>query len=164
MTIGITGHQRLSDDSRWAWVKIQVLDFLHDKKPLIGLSSLAVGADQLFAECVLQYGGSLVAVIPFEAYERTFHTEQELKRFNDLKSRAAEIRVLRNQKDDQESYLSAGKVVVEGSDVLLAVWDGLPAKGKGGTGDAVEYALSRGHRVIHINPQTQTVQELTPKQ
>ena len=163
MTIGITGHQRLSDDSRWAWVKNEILNFFRDKKPLTGFSSLAIGADQLFADCVLQSGGALVAVIPFEGYERTFQTEQDLSRFNDLKAQAAEVRVLSDQKDDQESFLVAGKVVVESTEVLLAVWDGLPAKGKGGTGDAVTYALSRGHKVVHVNPQNQTVRELTTK-
>jgi hypothetical protein len=36
--------------------------------------------------------------------------------------------------------MRAGEKVVDLSDTLLAVWDGLPAKGYGGTADVVTYA------------------------
>jgi hypothetical protein len=35
----------------------------------------------------------------------------------------------------------AGEILVGLSDELLAVWDGLPARGDGGTADTVAYAL-----------------------
>jgi hypothetical protein len=39
----------------------------------------------------------------------------------------------------------------------LAVWNGLPAVGKGGTGDVVDYALRKGIRLLHIEPIGRTV-------
>jgi hypothetical protein len=42
--------------------------------------------------------------------------------------------------------------VVQRSDVLLAVWDGLPARWFGGTGDVVAYARERGVPVEVVWP------------
>ena len=39
-----------------------------------------------------------------------------------------------------EAYEQAGRYIVEHSDVLLAVWDGLPARGRGGTAEIVAWA------------------------
>ena len=47
--------------------------------PLIGVTSLAIGADQLFADAVLQLGGELEAVIPFAEYDRTFDNSSDLR-------------------------------------------------------------------------------------
>jgi hypothetical protein len=40
--------------------------------------------------------------------------------------------------------MEGGKVVVDRAEVLIAVWDGLPARGLGGTADVVAYAGSAG--------------------
>jgi hypothetical protein len=42
--------------------------------------------------------------------------------------------------------------LVEECEQLLTIWDGLPAKGEGGTADIVAYARKRGRRVIVIWP------------
>jgi hypothetical protein len=44
----------------------------------------------------------------------------------------------------EDAYCAAGEAVVERSDVLLAVWDGRPAKGIGGTGEVVAAAGRSG--------------------
>ncbi|MEO5877101.1 MAG: hypothetical protein ABIQ26_19070, partial [Streptosporangiaceae bacterium] len=51
-----------------------------------------------------------------------------------------------------EAYLVAGHRVVKRSDLLLAVWDGRPAGGLGGTADIVAYARDRGTEVGVIWP------------
>jgi len=63
--------------------------------------------------------------------------------------------------DDEEAFLAAGKRVVDLSDIVIAVRDGEPAKGKGGTADSVAYALSTGAPVIHLNPLRETVTNLS---
>src|ERR1051326_2213357 len=73
VNIGITGHQRLDAPSKWEWVKREIERLLtQNTLPLVGVTSLAIGADQLFAKCVLELGGELMAIIPFVNYERTF--------------------------------------------------------------------------------------------
>ena len=39
-----------------------------------------------------------------------------------------------------------GRATVAHCDVLIAVWDGLPPRGRGGTGEVVQLALTRGTR------------------
>jgi len=36
--------------------------------------------------------------------------------------------------------------------LLVAVWNGQPARGPGGTADAVAFARGLGRRVVHVNP------------
>src|SRR5260221_12639223 len=54
--------------------------------------------------------------------------------------------------EESDAYLAAGKLIVELCDVLVAVWDGEPAAGKGGTADVVAVALASGRPVIWLNP------------
>ena len=61
----------------------------------------------------------------------------------------------KNQKIyDQAQYEKVGKEVVDTADVLFAIWDGEEAKGKGGTGDIVQYARDEGKYVVHIHSNT----------
>lgn len=57
-----------------------------------------------------------------------------------------------------QAVLDAGGVLVavlpaSESDVLLAVWDGLPGRGPGGTADVVAYARSKGVPVTILWPE-----------
>ena len=48
------------------------------------------------------------------------------------------------------------------AELLLAVWDGLPAKGLGGTADIVTYATQQRKEVIHLDPCKRLVTRLKP--
>ena len=43
-----------------------------------------------------------------------------------------------------------GRATVAHCDVLIAVWDGKPPRGRGGTGEVVQLALTRGTAIIHV--------------
>lgn len=155
--VGITGHQRLDNPSAWAWVESvmgKALDAL--EPPLVAISSLAIGADQLLASLVLSRGGELHAVIPFQGYERTFGPE-DVEAYRRILTKARAVEYLRTEGTDEDKYLAAGKRIVEMADVIIAVWDRKPAKGKGGTADIVSYILQRGVRLIHINPMDHSI-------
>lgn len=47
---------------------------------------------------------------------------------------------------------AAPKRVVDLSEFMLAVWDGQPAKGKGGTADVVSYAQQKATPVLILDP------------
>jgi hypothetical protein len=73
MRIGITGHQQLADPEAWPWVAgVLRAELGKLAPPLVGVTSLAVGADQLFAKLVLERGGEIHAVLPFSDIERSF--------------------------------------------------------------------------------------------
>jgi len=125
--------------------------------PIVGVTSLAVGADTLFAETVLELGGSLEVVVPFDSYEEKFAEEPDRREYRRLLGRAARVEVLRRDGTDEEDYYAAGKRVADLSSLLILVWDGRPAAGLGGTADIVEYARRCQKSVIHLNPDTRTV-------
>lgn len=152
MKIGITGHQYLEDPQGWSWVKAEMDDLLTKLPgPFVGITCLAVGADSLFADLVLQHNGSIEAVLPFPEYELELQIHDR-RRYQKLLSMASTITVLEKKRSNQESYLEAGKKVVDTAELLLAVWDKQPAKGLGGTADIVEYASRRQKDVICIDP------------
>jgi len=156
MRVGITGHQRLDDPSAWTWVEAAMARTLDDcVNNLVAVTSLAIGADQLLASLVLRRGGSVYAVIPFADYERTFVAE-DVDSYRRLLA-VSKVEILVTRGTDEDAYLAAGQRVVALSDLLIAVWNGEAARGKGGTGDIVRYAVGRGVKTIHINPTKRTV-------
>jgi hypothetical protein len=156
MKIGITGHQRLEHSDAWDWVTEAVRETLDQAAPpLVAVTSLAVGADQLLAQLVLDRGGRVYAVLPFRDIERTF-ADNERASYRRLVSNA-DVEVLEMTGTDEDCYLAAGRRVVDLADMMIAVWDGAPARGKGGTADIVRYITSRRVPLVHINPLTRIV-------
>jgi hypothetical protein len=156
MRVGITGHQYLDDPTAWDWVaKVMREELARVSPPLVGVTSLAVGADQLLARMVLKAGGTIHVVLPFADIERSF-SQEDVPAYREL-VRQAKVEVLDTHGTDEDAYLAAGRKVVELSDIVLAVWNGKRANGKGGTADVVAYAMRRGVPLIHINPILHTV-------
>jgi hypothetical protein len=152
MRLGISGHQDISPEIV-SYVKPILTRLVNDQKdPVVGVSSLAAGADQLFGSVVLETDGSLHAIIPCDGYERTFTDAQALNQFRSLLARAETIETLPYPEPSEEAFLEAGRRVVDNSDLLIAVWDGKPAAGKGGTADVVEYAHDKNRQVRVVWP------------
>jgi len=150
--VGITGHQNLPNESIDFIEKELTNALRHFNGAFVGISSLAVGADQLFTEIVLRLGGSLHVIIPCQGIETTFPDNQALQSFRHLLDQADFIETLPYDHPSEDAYLAAGHRVVELSDIMIAVWDGREAKGKGGTGDIVQYAGEHGRELVIIWP------------
>jgi tetratricopeptide (TPR) repeat protein len=173
--IGVTGHRTLSDE---AALKIQVVEAIEQlrkafqqKGPIFLLSSLAAGADCLVAEVDLEhFGGQLWAVLPFEIgdYAKDFDADQ-LKRFTKLLSQAQRIifpeakpAAQRSKvptpdellEDREAGYERAGIYVVENADAMLAIWDGQPPRGRGGTAEIIAYARKESCPLVRIASQS----------
>ena len=114
---------------------------------LYGVSSLAEGADQLFAAHVVAAGGVLEAILPCEDYASSLGTDDGRTRFEELRRAAGTVITLPYPKPSEQAFLAAGQAMVERCDHLFAVWDGRPARGLGGTADIVTYAQERGRPV-----------------
>lgn len=155
--VGCTGHQSLTAPTRAA-VAAAVAAELADLAagaagpPLVGLSALAAGADQIFAHALLAAGGSLVAVVPSAGYETTLGDPADAGTYRALLGLATETVVLPYGRPTEEAFLAAGLAVVDRADVLIAVWDGNPAAGPGGTADVVAYANSNNKPVRVVWP------------
>ena len=143
MRFGVTGHRMLppgiADRAVDHWRRV-----LPAGAGLRGVSSLADGADQLFAAHVLAAGGTLEAVLPSADYAKSLTADGARARFEDLVRSAASVVTMPYAEPCERGFLAAGQAMVDRCDHLFAVWDGLPARGLGGTADVVAYARTRG--------------------
>lgn len=146
--VGISGHQGLTGETE-DLVRAEIEKLLRPLDGIVGVTSLAEGADQLFAQAVLEQGGLLEAVIPCDDYETTFKAAESRRRFRHLKSIARSVTRLDFSEPSEKAFMAAGRFVADRSEILIAVWNGQPAAGLGGTGDVVEYANERS-KVVHV--------------
>jgi hypothetical protein len=122
------------------------------------ISMLAEGADLVGMQAALDCGAELMGVLPFDeqSYRKGFAGGPSRVVFDDVLSKLSSIVVLGGIVGDDTSYELANSEILDRSDVVIAVWNGDPARGPGGTGDVVHDALQRGLPVIVIRPQTGT--------
>lgn len=141
--VGVTGHRSIPP-AVLPSVRTGIRRQLQGDEELEVLSSLAAGADQLFADIALDRGIPVTAVIPGMDYEA---------HLGDAATRASYRRLLNScrtrvdlpvEATHEEAYFAAGRWIVDHVDRLVAVWDGQPARGLGGTGDVVAYARRTG--------------------
>lgn len=160
MKAAITGHQNLGSADTVRWVVGALEKVLNAVDISLGYSCLAIGADQLFAEILLKKEVPFVAVCACSKIEKTFVTENDKKAFNELLAKAFDIITLEFIEPSEEAYFSAGKLIVDETDILIAIWNGQVARGLGGTGDVVLYAQNKAKKIIHINPITQSITDI----
>ena len=152
MRIAITGHRDL-DEPTTALVDAAIRTLLrtHRTRDLVGVSCLAAGADQIFARAVLELGGRLEVIVPAAGYAAALGARAR-RGFEELWRRAATVESLTHPRPGPEPYRDAGLRMLDGVDHLIAVWDGGPARGRGGTAEIVEQARRRALAVHVIWP------------
>ncbi|TDE38718.1 hypothetical protein [Actinomadura sp. 6K520] len=153
MRIAITGHRDL-DEPTTVMVDEAIRRELRARgtRDIVGVSCLAAGADQIFARAVLSLGGRLDVVIPATGYAAALGPRAR-DAFEELKAHASRVRALPHLLPGPGPYREAGLMMLDRVDHLIAVWDGTPAKGSGGTAEIVQHARGRGVAVHVIWPQ-----------
>jgi hypothetical protein len=150
--IGITGHRGLA--RKTARLVDEALRAEIARLPdgeLVGVSSLADGADSLFARAVLDHGGALEVIIPAEEYRAGLPAAHRAA-YDELVAAATTVHRLAYRRSDSEAHMAASEYMLDCVDHLLAVWDGEPARGYGGTADVVAEAHRRGIPVTMLWP------------
>ena len=160
--VGFSGHRQLSDPAAAANAITAALALLRQEFPgdWIGVSSVATGGDQLFVEQVLSLGLSWHAILPLPLRDfRDDFSPSEWVEVERLLTRASHVLVINENGSREDGYLDCGMETVEGADILIALWDGEPARGKGGTADVVEYANSIGKPMLILDAATLAVRK-----
>lgn len=157
MKIGITGHQHLGSEETITWLSDTIETIIKQHNIDMGFTSLAIGADQLFADILSKNQIPYTVIIPSDEYETTFTDPYHLEHYKILLQSAKNRINLPFDKPSENAFYEAGKKIVALSDLLIAIWDAQPAKGLGGTGDIVKYAQTLKRNVVHINPITRTM-------
>lgn len=157
VVVGVSGHRDLIAADTGALrsrvrEELKQIASLAKHSPRLLLTALAVGADQLVAQEALDLGWSLVAVLPMPLadFEQDFESPDELKTFRQLLERCcARYEIpwadcldadISDRRDQQ--YRNQGIVVARQSQVVLALWDGIP-RGPGACGTALVVDLCR---------------------
>ena len=163
LRVGITGHRRhrlsVPDDALMQRI-LDVIELLRRAGRLRSaervriVSALAEGADEIAARAALMAGCRLTALVPFRPkdYETTFSSTGHKAVFRDLLRKADERVILPGSlRNANAGYVAAGLETLNRSDVVLTIWDGAPAQGRGGTPQILQYALERRLPIIWID-------------
>ncbi|WP_405961319.1 hypothetical protein OG235_37295 [Streptomyces sp. NBC_00024] len=153
MRVGITGHRGLSKDVEHrvrAMLDEAVRGF--DADDLTAVSCIADGPDAWFAQEVLKHGGQLEVVIPATEYRESL-PEWYQPVYDELYGSAADAHETGMTESTSEAHQAGSEILVGLVDELIAVWDGKPARGYGGTADVVAYAERTGVPVRIIWPE-----------
>jgi hypothetical protein len=124
MRIAITGYrglpaatERLVDKT----IREQLVPYADGD--LIGVSNLADGADQLFAQAVLDSGGELEVIDPAAQYRNEL-PESVHATYDKLLVRAAKVDRLNQVESTEQAHMEASSTMTRRADLLFAVWDG----------------------------------------
>lgn len=156
--IGFTGHRSLTD--RMA-VREAIRAALAETRATlpgvewVAVSSIAEGADMVFAEMAREAGMAWQVVLPLPEHE--FKNDFSAEQWPEVAAwltRAEQCTVVPPTVERTEAYLDAGLETVDRADVLIAVWDGAASRGQGGTAEVVTYAREIGCPVLRIDPTT----------
>ncbi len=126
--------------------------------PMRLVTSLADGADSIAAEVALALGWTLDAVLPLSRsdYLSDFIDTQARTDHEMLLARSHGVFELDGDRNVEGgsaiAYERAGRVVLAQSDILVAVWDSGPVRGRGGAAQIVAEAVLAGIPVIHLDP------------
>jgi hypothetical protein len=162
--VGVTGHRAFADEAG-------VADALRLALAKLGrdasrgrrgapvkwtiVSALAEGADRLVARALLARPGTKLEVslpLPVDGYQDDFPTDPSKAEFRRLLALDPHPRHAPDLATREEAYEWAGRDVVDRCDVLVALWDGRPSRGRGGTAEIVEYARQKCVPVWWIDP------------
>lgn len=132
----------------------------HGYTKLTLLSALAEGADRYAAQAALALGWRLEAALPFkiERYLADFADAASRAEFKALLAAARRVFEIDGEAlepggaGEAAPYAAVGDALVLGADVLIAVWNGQPPKGPGGTAEVCAKALDKGAPVVWLPP------------
>jgi hypothetical protein len=159
LVVGITGHRNLHPVALPA-LRTRLRTFFielterHPHLPVVLLSSLAEGSDQLAAQVALDLGLRVIAPLPLPValYREDFDNpgslivfEQQLQRVEILElplrhGVSIEEASQRGPARDRQ-YAQAGVFVSSHCQILLALWDGVESDRLGGTAQVVRFHL-----------------------
>jgi hypothetical protein len=154
--IGITGHRDIRDEDK-PRLKQMIKNKIEEKisqcpeTPVVILTPLAEGADRLAAHAAMECGISYIVPLPMpvDEYRRDFTSPESLDEFDELLAKAnlwfelplpdgtdvKELQHNQHKRDDQYYYI--GFYIARQSQMLIALWDGIDNKKRGGTAHIV---------------------------
>jgi hypothetical protein len=118
------------------------------------LSSLAEGSDRLVVQRAMLHPQATLIVplpLPAEDYKSDFSDPSSVEEFRTQLKMAQSIIQLPKTNSRESAYQNSSQYILDNCDVLLVIWDGQKALGKGGTGEFALQARRRGIPLVWIH-------------
>lgn len=112
------------------------------------ITGMARGVDQWAALVALELGIPFIAAVPFIGQEAKWK-RPERDAYHVLLKKASRVYIVSQGDYSDEKMHRRNRFMVNGCDVLLAVWNG---RAGGGTSNCVNYANKVDRPIIHIDP------------
>ncbi len=161
--IGFTGHRSGYDEAIIRTALVRVLTDLQERALKVGgqtelYASVAEGCDTLCVEVARELGMPVHLLLPLEEteFEKDFSAPAAWKRSQKQLVIAQQrpgcdsAHLVTGEATRPECYFNQAIHVLDAVDVLVAVWDGQPARGLGGTAQVVAQAKAIGTPVVQI--------------
>jgi hypothetical protein len=155
--IGVTGHRILADLDKVTRGVDEALDQIQrtfGRPPLTVISALAEGADRLVVHRALARPETRLVVplpLPVAQYMLDFESIESRDELLGLLERADDVITLPAVASREAAYEGVGSYILDHADVLLAIWDGRPTEGQGGTASVVARARQRGLPIVRVH-------------
>jgi hypothetical protein len=163
LAVGFTGHRKVPYETKSRQV---IRDFLAQQKEshhgvMYGICSAAAGGDQLFAESCIELKIPLRILLPRPAEQfRADFDDASWQRSVHIMENAISVEVTGQYEARNEQFYDCGIQTVAESQLLVALWDGQPSRGVGGTQEIVSFARKTGHPIAWIHSETGALQFL----
>ncbi|GAA4468819.1 hypothetical protein GCM10023093_27150 [Nemorincola caseinilytica] len=181
VTIGISGKRYIAAGERKntynAILKELQAIVPNKQEEVIGLTSLASGADTLFATVILENypNAKLHIALPFalEEYSKDFRDEPDPEAPDEKRTERQVLEeyirghgvntvvahaIPQTDEERNEAYYAAGLYIADKCDEMIFVWDKVKPNGRGGTAEILGYyAETRPGKTIHmvhVSPRT----------
>lgn len=157
LAIGFTGHRNLPDQDKSRAAIRKVLEEWIARIPGVAyaVSSAAAGGDLLFAETCLELKLPIRIFLPMPKEQfRDDFDDPTWERAERVFASALSVEVTTASEQPAERYYECGIETVQQSQLLIALWDGGPSQGMGGTADMVHFAREQGRPVVWIHSVT----------
>lgn len=141
MILGITGRREIPPIRNKLTEAIKIL------QPTKIISGMAYGTDLLAAEIAVALNIPFMAAIPFLDQERYYDVSDKVRYRNLLKKAESQV-VICEGPYAKIKYQKRNEYIVDNSDKILAVFDGIES---GGTYNCIKYAEKKNKEIIIFN-------------
>jgi uncharacterized phage-like protein YoqJ len=149
--VGVTGHRlkkfRFYDAGTIPRVKRRLKEEIIRLRPRELITGMATGVDQWTADIAIELSIPFIAAVPFNGQELKWDRTTQ-RHYHYLLKLAKQVVIVSPGPYAREKMDRRNEWIVDHSDLMLAVWNGLG----GGTANTVHYARERRREVIRINP------------
>ena len=172
--VGVTGQRSLQDEYRVRASIRKVLSRIdqilsHTPHSYVALTSLSEGSDRILASEVLAWetsgmvqgtGLEILLPVPRDEYLEECATHESREACVSFLESASRVEVVSSAGERRDLVCEEiGQTIVQNSDVLIAIWNGLPSSRLGGTAEMVRYARRFGRTLFWIHADSGKVTE-----